>query len=128
MTESADTTAGASLAIYIAPSETLDSYPDLRTSLSSQQFESPSSNQSHVEHESVQETKYRALSIGDTNTIALKDRNLGELSLIVLGGFLLSINGGFINGVTYSSVQALPVSHLSGTSTKAGAYPAQKNN
>ncbi len=43
-----------------------------------------------------------------------------ELAVIVMGGYLLTINAGFINGITYSSLYHIPASHLSGTSTKFG--------
>ena len=50
--------------------------------------------------------------------ISLKDRDAAELTIIVFGGFCLAFNAGFINGVTYSAIQGLPVSHVSGTSTQ----------
>ena len=54
------------------------------------------------------------------NKVALKERSGAEFFAIILGGFLLSFNAGFINGVCYSTVQGLSVSHLSGTTTKLG--------
>ncbi len=54
------------------------------------------------------------------NPISLKEMKHMELAVIVMGGYLLTINAGFINGITYSSLYHIPASHLSGTSPKFG--------
>ena len=54
----------------------------------------------------------------------LKDKPLRERMTLAVGGFLLSVNAGFINGVCYAAVNGYPVSHVSGTTTKAGLHAA----
>lgn len=75
--------------------------------LSIQFNESASSNPSRLRSFSVNKTP-------------LKDRHPLEFTVICSVGFILAANAGFINGIALSEVSHLPVSHLSGTSSKLG--------
>lgn len=63
--------------------------------------------------------------LGDSNKPAvavpppLQERHHLELLAIIIGGSALAFNAGFINGVTYQ-VHNVPVTHVTGTTTKAG--------
>ena len=59
-----------------------------------------------------------------THPPQLKDKPLRERVALAVGGFLLSTNAGFINGVCLNAVNGYTVSHLSGTTTKAGLHAA----
>ena len=50
---------------------------------------------------------------------ALQNRKKHEFAAIILGGFLLSLNTGYLNAITILS-SGYPVSHVTGTISKAG--------
>ena len=52
-------------------------------------------------------------------TKALHERHHFEFMVIVIGGAALAFNAGFVNGCTYQ-LGNIPVSHITGTTTKAG--------
>lgn len=54
-----------------------------------------------------------------TSKPALQNRKKHEFAAIILGGFLLSLNAGYLNAVTILS-NGFPVSHVTGTISKAG--------
>eukprot|EP01033_Poteriospumella_lacustris_P005170 gene5170-3689_t len=51
--------------------------------------------------------------------LPLQERHRLEFLVIIIGASALSFNAGFINGVTYQ-LHNIPVSHVTGTTTKAG--------
>lgn len=55
---------------------------------------------------------------------ALSERHHLEFMIIVCGGIALAFNAGFVNGSTYL-IGNTPVSHITGTTTKAGLFLGQ---
>ena len=55
---------------------------------------------------------------------ALSERHHLEFLVIVSGGIALAFNAGFVNGCTYL-IGNTPVSHITGTTTKAGLFLGQ---
>lgn len=59
-------------------------------------------------------------------TKALHEREWLEFMMILIGSIILAFNAGFVNGCTYQSLsgKGKPVSHVTGTTTKAGMFAA----
>lgn len=59
-------------------------------------------------------------------TKALSERHRLEFMVIVFGGMALAFNAGFVNGCTYL-IGDIPVSHITGTTTKTGLFLGQSD-